>query len=83
MICTFGDLLLDVIVRAPGPLALGADTAVETRVTTGGQAANVASWVAELREPVRFIGKQADDAAGALVRSLLEQRAVELPPSRQ
>jgi sugar/nucleoside kinase (ribokinase family) len=77
-----GDLLLDVIVRAPRPLAAGADTSVETRVTSGGQAANVASWVAALGEPVRFIGKQADDAAGALVRSLLEQRGVELAGPR-
>jgi sugar/nucleoside kinase (ribokinase family) len=77
-ICTFGDLLLDVIVRAPRPLATGADTPVETRVASGGQAANVASWVAELGEPARFVGKQADDAGGALVRSLLERRGVEL-----
>jgi ribokinase len=73
-----GDLLLDVIVRAPGPLAAGADTSVETRVASGGQAANVASWVAELGEPARFVGKHADDAAGVLVRSLLERRGVEL-----
>ena len=48
MICTLGDLLLDVIVRAPQPLAAGADTPVETRVVSGGQAANVAAWVVEL-----------------------------------
>lgn len=78
MICCLGDLLLDVIVRAPQPLAAGADTPVETRVASGGQAANVACWVAALGEPVRFIGKQADDPAGALVRSLLERRGVEL-----
>jgi ribokinase len=77
-ICCLGDLLLDVIVRAPQPLAAGADTPVETRVTSGGQAANVASWVAELGEPVRFVGKQADDAAGALVRSVLEARGAEI-----
>jgi sugar/nucleoside kinase (ribokinase family) len=71
-------LLLDVIVRAPQPLAAGADTAAETRVASGGQAANVASWVADLGEPVRFVGQQADDAAGALVHSLLARRGVEL-----
>jgi ribokinase len=82
VVCTLGDLLLDVIVRSSQPLAAGADTPVETRVTSGGQAANVASWVAELGQPVRFIGKQADDAAGALVRSLLERRGVELAGPR-
>jgi sugar/nucleoside kinase (ribokinase family) len=61
---------------------VGTDTAAETRVTSGGQAANVAAWVAELGEAARFIGKQADDAAGALVRSLLERRGVELAGPR-
>jgi sugar/nucleoside kinase (ribokinase family) len=78
VICTLGDLLLDVIVRAAGPLAAGADTPVATRVASGGQAANVAAWVAELGEPARFVGKQADDEAGALARSLLERRGVEV-----
>jgi sugar/nucleoside kinase (ribokinase family) len=82
VIATLGDLLLDVIVRAPQPLSAGTDTAVETRVTSGGQAANVAAWVAELGEPARLIGKQADDAAGALVRSLLERHGVELAGPR-
>ena len=78
VVCTLGDLLLDVIVRGPQPFAAGADTPVETRVASGGQAANVASWVAELGERARFVGKQADDAAGALVRSLLDRRGVEV-----
>jgi sugar/nucleoside kinase (ribokinase family) len=78
VVCTLGDLLLDVIVRSPGPPAVSADTPAETRVASGGQAANVASWLAELGEPARFIGKQADDPAGALVRSLLDRRGVEI-----
>jgi sugar/nucleoside kinase (ribokinase family) len=78
VICTLGDLLLDVIVRAPRELAAGADTPVETRVASGGQAANVAAWVVELGEPARFVGKHAEDEPGALARSLLEQREVEL-----
>jgi sugar/nucleoside kinase (ribokinase family) len=82
VIVTLGDLLLDVIVRAPAWLAAGADTPAETRVASGGQAANVAAWVAELGERARFIGKQADDAPGALVRSLLERRGVELAGPR-
>src|SRR6266516_3631006 len=77
-ICTLGDLLVDVIVRAPEPLAPGADTPVETRVTSGGQAANVAAWVAALGGQARFVGKQAGDEAGALARSQLERLGVEL-----
>ncbi len=78
MICTLGDLLLDVIVRAPSQLAAGADTPAETRLASGGQAANVAAWAAALGEQARFVGKLADDAAGELARTLLEQRGVEV-----
>jgi ribokinase len=78
LVCTLGDLLIDVIVRAPEPLAAGADTPVETRVATGGQAANVASWVVELGAEARFVGKRAGDPAGELARSLLERRGVEV-----
>jgi sugar/nucleoside kinase (ribokinase family) len=78
VICTLGDVLLDVIVRTAEPLAPGADSPVETRLATGGQAANVAAWVAELGERGRCVAKRADDAAGALARRLLEQRGVEL-----
>jgi ribokinase len=78
VICTLGDVLLDVVVRTRGALAAGADTPSETRLATGGQAANVAAWVAELGGAARCIAKRADDAAGALARSLLEARGVEL-----
>ena len=78
MICTFGDALLDVIVRTAEPLAPGADSPVETRLATGGQAANVASWAAEFGDDARCVAKRADDAAGALVRTLLSGRGVEL-----
>jgi ribokinase len=78
VICTLGDLLLDVIVRAPQPLARGADTPVETRVSSGGQAANVAAWAVALGEGARFVGKLAEDEPGALARSLLERPGVEI-----
>ena len=79
VICTLGDLLLDVVVRAPGTaLAPGADTPVETRVATGGQAANVASWIVELGSAARCIAKRGDDAAGALAAALVAERGVEL-----
>jgi sugar/nucleoside kinase (ribokinase family) len=77
-ICTLGDLLVDVIVRSAGPLAPGADSPVETMLATGGQAANVAAWAAELGAPARCIARSGDDAAGELARSLLAARGVEL-----
>jgi len=78
VICTLGDVLLDVVVRTPGALAPGADTPVETRLATGGQGANVAAWVVDLGGGARCIAKRANDAAGELARSLLEARGVEL-----
>src|SRR6476646_4499655 len=63
-IVTFGDLLLDVIVRLDEPLAAGADANAETRTTPGGQAANVAAWVAELGGEARCVARRGDDPAG-------------------
>ena len=78
MICTLGDLLLDVIVRLEGPIAEDTDTYGRTRVGAGGQAANVAAWVVALGGRARFLGKQARDPAGRLLAEELEGRGVEL-----
>jgi sugar/nucleoside kinase (ribokinase family) len=77
-VCTLGDLLLDVIVRLETPLADGEDATGETRVGPGGQAANVAAWIASLGEPARFVGKRASDPAGRLLEDELRSRGVEL-----
>jgi ribokinase len=78
MICSLGDLLLDVVVRLDGPIAEDTDTYGRTRVGAGGQAANVAAWVAALGGSARFIGKRARDAAGKLLAEELAGRGVEL-----
>jgi sugar/nucleoside kinase (ribokinase family) len=77
-VCALGDLLLDVVVRLDAPLADGDDTAAETRFGAGGQAANVAAWVAALGEEARFVGKRSGDAAGRLLEDELRARGVEL-----
>jgi sugar/nucleoside kinase (ribokinase family) len=77
MICTLGDLLLDVVVRLDGPIAEDTDTYGRTRVGPGGQAANVAAWTAALGGRARFIGKRADDPAGVMLADEL-RRGVEL-----
>jgi ribokinase len=64
VIVCLGDLLLDVIVRLSQPLAEGADADAVTQLGPGGQAANVAAWIAELGGEARFVGKRADDGAG-------------------
>jgi ribokinase len=76
MVCTLGDLLLDVIVRLEGPIAEDTDTYGQSRVGAGGQAANVAAWVASLGGAARFVGKRANDGAGRLVLAELESRGV-------
>jgi len=77
-IATFGDVLLDVIVRLEEPLAPGGDVRAATRAGAGGQAANVAAWATELGAEARCIAKRGDDAAGWLVARELAAHGVEL-----
>ncbi len=74
----FGDLVLDVIVRLRQPLAPGADATSRIVLRPGGQAANVAAWIAELGGQARFVGKRGDDDAGRLAASRLAAYGVEL-----
>ena len=78
MICSLGDLLLDVVVRLEGPIAEDTDTYGRTRVGAGGQAANVAAWLVALGGRARFVGKRARDTAGRLVSEELQARGVEV-----
>jgi ribokinase len=78
VICTLGDLLLDVVVRLAGPIAEDTDTDGRTRVAPGGQAANVAAWVAALGGRSRFLGVRANDPAGRLLAAELGRLGVEL-----
>jgi sugar/nucleoside kinase (ribokinase family) len=78
VICTLGDLLLDVVVRLAGPIAEDTDTDGRTRVAPGGQAANVTAWVAALGGRSRFVGVRADDPAGRLLAGELGRLGVEL-----
>ncbi|HEY7197766.1 MAG TPA: carbohydrate kinase family protein [Gaiellaceae bacterium] len=78
MICSLGDLLLDVIVRLDGPIAGDTDTYGRTSVGPGGQAANVAAWTAELGGRSRLLARRAEDTAGRLLGEEMERRGVEL-----
>jgi ribokinase len=82
VICTLGDLLLDVVVKLARPLAEGDDTGAEIRAGGGGQAANVAAWAAALGAGARFVGKRGADAAGEVAEADLLRRAVDVfgPP---
>ena len=78
LVCTLGDLTLDVVVRLARPIAVGGDTEAEIRVGPGGQAANVAAWAATLGAHSRFIGKSGNDDAGGLARTRLAAHGVEV-----
>jgi ribokinase len=76
VLCTLGDLLLDVIVRLEQPLEPGTDAAAQTRTGAGGQAANVAAWAAALGAEARFVGKRGDDPAASLASGELSRLGV-------
>jgi sugar/nucleoside kinase (ribokinase family) len=74
----FGDLVLDVIVRLEQPLAPGADATSRVVLRPGGQAANVAAWIAALGGRARFLGKRGNDDAGVLAAARLRAYGVEI-----
>jgi ribokinase len=78
LVCTLGDLLLDVIVRLDTRLAPGDDAVAATTLAPGGQAANVAAWATELAVSARIVAVQAHDDAGAIVRRELASRGVDV-----
>jgi sugar/nucleoside kinase (ribokinase family) len=75
---TFGDALLDVVVRLGEPLEDGADASAETIASAGGQAANVAAWAVALGAAARCVTRRGNDPAGRVVSAELERRGVEL-----
>jgi ribokinase len=77
-IATLGDVLLDVVVLLAEPLGPGGDVRASNRAGTGGQAANVAAWAAELGAEARCIAKRGDDPAGEFVARELAAHGVEL-----
>ena len=78
LVCTLGDLLLDVIVLTEGRAGPDSEGSVDTRVGAGGQSANVAAWAAELGADARFVGKRGSDGAADLTVRELAGRGVEV-----
>lgn len=78
LVVTLGDLLLDVVVRLDEPLAPGADANAQTRTGPGGQAANVAAWVAALGEEARCVARRGDDAVGVRLAAEVTALGVDL-----
>ena len=75
-VCVVGDVLLDVVVKLDGPIALDTDAFGRTVVGAGGQAANVAAWIVALGGRAVLVGKLASDPAARLIRQELRRRGV-------
>ena len=78
VICTIGDLILDVVVLPDRPLAPDGDTPAEIRLAAGGQAANVAAWASALGARSRLICKRGTDGASELAAAELARHGVEV-----
>jgi sugar/nucleoside kinase (ribokinase family) len=59
-----GDLMVDVLARLPGPLAVGSDTPAPVGFLGGGAAANVAAWLVAAGTAATFVGRVGADPAG-------------------
>ncbi|MFL6162408.1 MAG: carbohydrate kinase family protein [Jatrophihabitantaceae bacterium] len=79
-----GDVMVDVLARLPGPLAIGSDTPAPVALRPGGSAANTACWLSSLGVPVLFVGRVGDDPFGrdaiAALRSAGVRRRVSVDP---
>ncbi len=78
LVCTLGDLTLDVIVRLEAPFTPGDDTPAAASVGAGGQAANVAAWAVACGVEAKLIAKRGSGAAAELAVSEVQRRGVEL-----
>jgi sugar/nucleoside kinase (ribokinase family) len=70
--------MLDVIVEMEDDLRPDDDSAATITLSAGGQAANVATWVAELGGRARVYGPRADTGPGRLVEDSLRRHHVEV-----
>jgi ribokinase len=78
LVACLGDVMLDVIVEVEGGLTPDDDTPAVITLGAGGQAANVATWVAALGGRARVFGPRADRGPGLLVETALSRHGVEL-----
>jgi ribokinase len=78
LICTIGDLILDVVVLPQTPLVPDGDTPAKIRLSAGGQAANVAAWAGSLGARSRLICARGTDAASTVAIAQLERHGVQI-----
>jgi sugar/nucleoside kinase (ribokinase family) len=76
-VVVLGDVMVDVVARLSGPVAVGSDSAARIEWGYGGSAANVAAWLAAAGEPPALVGRVGDDPQGAAARDQLAQAGVD------
>ena len=77
-IVSLGDLIVDVVASASGPLASGSDRAGTIAFRQGGSAANTARWVASCGGEAVFIGAVGRDEWGHRLGAALTNAGVEV-----
>ena len=78
LVACLGDVMLDVIVELEDGLSADDDSPAKITFAAGGQAANVAAWVAALGGRARVYGPRADTGPGRLVEDALRRQDVEV-----
>jgi ribokinase len=73
-----GDVMVDVLARLPGPLAIGSDTPAPVALLGGGSAANTAAWLAATGARVTLVARVGDDALGRGAVAELAEAGVDL-----
>jgi ribokinase len=76
-VVVLGDVMVDVVARLNGSIALGSDSPAEISIGDGGSAANVAAWLAAAGASPVLVGRVGDDARGREARAALEAAGVE------
>ena len=72
-----GDVMVDVVARMSGPLALGSDTPAAVSRRPGGAGANVAAWLAVRGVAVTLVARVGDDEPGRSALAGLRSHGVD------
>lgn len=76
VVASLGDIVLDVLARAEGPMQYATDARGSVMLSPGGCAANFAVWIARLGLVSRLLGAVGTDPAGALLLGDLDAEGV-------
>jgi sugar/nucleoside kinase (ribokinase family) len=76
-IVVVGDVMVDVVARLSGPVAVGSDSEASISFGGGGSAANVAAWLAHAGATAVLVGRVGDDARGASAAAALRASGVD------